>query len=129
MRNITNKYEPIKLEKKYATTVATKLIVTVKANSNSHYLKTSLHWELEQVLFRMNTATINHYVNCSAPICRKITIYWCALLWSCYWKNVDDSTSKVFLGLLEKDRVYSFLLLAFFVNISTPSFFKDDRNS
>ena len=35
MRNITNKYEPIKLEKKYATTVTTKLIVTVKANSKS----------------------------------------------------------------------------------------------
>ena len=49
-----------------------------------------------------------------------------------FWEGVIEkkgyeSTLKTFLSLLKKSHVYSFLLVAFFVNISTPSRFKDER--
>ena len=43
-------------------------------------------------------------------------------------KNHGD-TLRAFLSLLKKDRVYSFVLVAFFVDISTSPSFKDDRSS
>ena len=41
--------------------------------------------------------------------------------------KVCESTLKTFLSLLEKGRVYGFLLAAFFVNISTPSSLKNNH--
>ena len=44
-------------------------------------------------------------------------------------KTISWLYPKTFFSLLEKGCLYSFRLTAFFVNISTPSSFKDDETS
>ena len=91
--------------------------------------KSSRLWVLKQVIFRFGTALISHCATWRFPGKIKRITYWCAVLWGCYWKKVHETSLKMFLSLLKRGSLYSFLLISFFVNFSTPSLFYDDWTS
>lgn len=91
-------------------------------------LKTSRFWVLKQLIIR------NHYSTSRLLSLEKGTTNWCAFLWGCYWNKLHNRTFlkknvKNVFEFAEKNRVFRFMLEAFFVNIRTLSCFKDDRTS
>ena len=70
--------------------------------------------------FRCMTARTNHYAT-------KRTSCWFALVSDI--EKVHESTLRTFLKSLKNGLAYSFLFVAFFVSVSTPSLFKDDWTS
>ena len=85
--------------------------------------KTRRLWGVKQVITRSPSTHTNRYAASRLLSWPKRTNNWCARLRGYYWKKVYDSTLKTFLSLLWKSHVYSFLLVAFIINISTASSF------